>query len=101
MNELMNNIREWATAKGLDKADPSKQMLKLMEEVGEIAAALARGDMDEVKDGIGDVQVVINILSTQIDSSIEECTRIAYNEIKDRTGKLVNGIYVKDSDLGK
>nr|WP_233191608.1 MazG-like family protein [Sporosarcina sp. P18a] len=85
--------------RGLDDADPVKQMLKLMEEVGEVAAALARGDMAAVKDGIGDVYVVQTILSMQLGTSVEECASIAYEEIKDRKGDMVNGVFVKESDL--
>ncbi|WP_432352682.1 MazG-like family protein [Sporosarcina sp. A2] len=92
-------IQEWAVERNLHTADPRGQMLKLMEEVGEIAAALARKDIDEVMDGIGDVGVVINILATQVGSSIEECMELAYNEIKDRKGKMVNGVFVKEADL--
>lgn len=99
LQDLTEKIRTWAIVRGLDDADPHKQMLKLMEEVGEIAAALARGDMDAVKDGIGDANVVLTILAMQIDSSSEECTMIAWNEIKDRKGKMVNGVFVKESDL--
>lgn len=99
MQELTDKIRTWAIVRGLDSADPTKQMLKLFEETGEIAAGMARGNIEEVKDGIGDAMVVLNILATQIDSSIEECTQLAYNEIKDRKGRLVNGVYVKEADL--
>ncbi|PIC88447.1 hypothetical protein CSV71_14920 [Sporosarcina sp. P21c] len=99
LQETVDKVRTWAIYRGLDEADPFKQMLKLMEEVGEIAAALARGDMDEAKDGIGDVQVVLTILSMQIGTSIEACSGIAYNEIKDRKGKMVNGVFVKEADL--
>lgn len=99
MQTLTNNIRNWAIYRGLDEADPNKQMLKLMEEVGEIAAGLARGNTDEVKDGIGDVQVVITILAAQLGTSIEECTQLAYDEIKERKGKMVNGVFVKEADL--
>nr|WP_144399762.1 MazG-like family protein [Bacillus sp. OxB-1] len=80
-------------------ATPNNQMLKLMEEIGEIAAALARGNIDEAKDGIGDAHVVLTILSMQLGTSIEECAGIAYEEIKDRTGKMVNGVFVKAEDL--
>lgn len=99
LQETVDKVRTWAIYRGLDEADPFKQMLKLMEEVGEIAAALARGDMDEVKDGIGDVQVVLTILSMQIGTSVETCAGIAYNEIKDRKGKMINGVFVKEADL--
>lgn len=99
MQELTDKIRTWAIVRGLDGADPTKQMLKLFEEVGEIASGMARNDIAEVKDGIGDAMVVLNILATQIDSSIEECTQLAYDEIKNRRGKMINGVFVKEADL--
>ncbi|MEK4715245.1 MazG-like family protein [Sporosarcina sp. FSL K6-5500] len=99
MQDLTDKIRVWAIMRNLDEAEPTKQMLKLVEEVGEIARGLARGNMDEIKDGIGDVQVVITILAMQLGTSIEECTQLAYNEIKDRTGEMKNGVFVKAEDL--
>lgn len=99
MNELTRMIREWAIERNLDNAQPEKQMLKLIEEVGEIASAMARGDVNGVKDGIGDVQVVITILAQQSGTSIDECTKIAYDEIRNRKGQMVNGVFVKEEDL--
>lgn len=99
MNKLTSQIESWAHDRNLLTADPFKQMLKLIEEIGEIAAALARGNTQEVFDGIGDANVVLTILARQLGSSIEECTALAYNEIKDRKGRNVNGIFVKESDL--
>ena len=99
IQDTTDHIRTWAIYRGLDEADPNKQMLKLMEEVGEIAAALARGNTDEVKDGIGDAHVVLTILSMQLGTSIEECAGISYNEIKDRKGKMIDGVFVKEADL--
>lgn len=101
MQNLTDKIRVWAIMRNLDDADPTKQMLKLIEEIGEIASGMARGNMDEIKDGLGDVQVVITILAMQLGTSIEDCTQLAYDEIKDRKGKLVDGVYVKDSDIKK
>lgn len=99
LQDLTDKIRTWAILRELDCADPTKQMLKLVEEIGEIAAALTRGNIDEVKDGIGDAHVVLTILSMQLGTSIEECAGIAYDEIKDRKGEMVNGVFVKESDL--
>lgn len=99
MNELVELVEKWAKNKGLDKADPGKQMLKVVEETGEVAAALARNDQDDLRDGIGDVVVTLIILALQSDMDIYECLNVAYDEIKDRTGKMVNGVFVKSSDL--
>ncbi|MFB5432298.1 MazG-like family protein [Enterococcus casseliflavus] len=99
MNELVELVEQWAKNKGLDKAEPSKQMLKVVEETGEVAAALARNDQDALRDGIGDVAVTIIILALQNDMDLYECLNCAYDEIKGRTGKMVNGVFVKSSDL--
>jgi len=99
MDVLIESVEQWAKNKGLDKADSSKQMLKVVEEVGEVAAALARNDQDALRDGIGDVAVTIIILALQNDMDLYECLNIAYDEIKGRTGKMVNGVFVKSSDL--
>jgi NTP pyrophosphatase (non-canonical NTP hydrolase) len=99
MDVLVELVEKWAKNKGLDKAEPSKQMLKVVEETGEVAAALARNDQDALRDGIGDVAVTIIILALQNDMDLYECLNCAYDEIKGRTGKMVNGVFVKSSDL--
>ena len=99
MTNLIIAIENWSKQRGLDKADPTKQMLKLIEEVGELASGLARNNRDVITDSIGDAFVVLTILSQQLDTNIEDCVRNAYNEIKERKGKMVNGVFVKESDL--
>ena len=99
MNELVKLIEKWAREKNLDIAEPEKQMLKVVEEVGEVAAALARNNKNDLRDGIGDVVVTLVILAMQHDMDLYECLNQAYNEIKDRKGKNVNGVFVKESDL--
>ena len=90
-------IREWADERGLyEKGDPRIQTLKLVEEVGEIARAILRDDFDEVVDGIGDSVVVLTNLAELMGVSIEACTASAYEVISKRTGKMVNGTFVKD-----
>ena len=99
MNELIKAVEQWSAEKGLDKADSSKQFLKVSEEVGEVAAALARSDQEALKDGIGDVVVTLIILAQQNDTNLQECLSTAYEEIKDRKGEMVDGVFVKESDL--
>lgn len=99
LTKLDESVKVWAKDKGLDKADSSKQFLKVSEEVGEVAAALARQDMTELKDGIGDAVVTLIILAMQNGFTLEECLRQAYSEIADRTGQMVDGVFVKQSDL--
>ncbi|EOV2558308.1 MazG-like family protein [Enterococcus faecalis] len=99
MDELVKLVEEWAREKNLDIAEPGKQMLKVIEEVGEVAAALARNNKNDLRDGIGDVVVTLVILAMQNDMDLYECLNQAYNEIKDRKGKNVNGVFVKEADL--
>lgn len=176
-NELIENVKDWSTAKGIDKASPLAQMLKLNEEWGELNAGKAKADKPKLEDSIGDVLVVLIILSQQMqfenieqlvdpmqsgygkytpkdvstdmlllygakeigliasslidlvhnpgiintrtqiqfhirnlsgvlykvaineDTDMVTCLGIAWNEIKDRQGKMVDGVFVKDSDL--
>lgn len=83
----------------MDTADPTKQMLKLMEEVGELAQGLVKNKHAQVVDSIGDIYVVLTILSMQLDIDLEYCVNVAYKEIEDRKGKMVNGTFIKESDL--
>ena len=96
---LTSLIEMWSRDRNLDKADPSKQLNKFFEESGELAQGLNKGNTDQIKDGIGDVYVTLVILAQQLGLDLEECVNIAYNEIKDRKGKLINGTFVKEGDL--
>jgi len=90
-------IRIWAEERGLyNQGDPKTQTLKLMEEAGEICRAVLKKDEPEIIDGIGDCVVVLTNLAHLCGTSIEECIKAAYNEIKDRKGKMDNGTFKKD-----
>ena len=90
-------IRQWAYERGLyDKGDPKTQTLKLMEEAGEICRAVLKDNQDDVIDGIGDCVVVLTNLAELHGVTIEHCINMAYNEIKNRTGKMDNGTFKKD-----
>jgi NTP pyrophosphatase (non-canonical NTP hydrolase) len=89
-------IRQWAKDRGLDKGDPSKQLVKLMEEVGELASGIAKNKREVIIDSVGDIYVVLTILSQQLGLDIETCIAYAYHQIKDRKGKKVNGIFIKE-----
>ena len=90
-------IREWADERGLyEKGDPKTQALKLVEEVGETCRAILKENDNEAIDGIGDCVVVLTNLAELLGVPIEECIEEAYNEIKDRTGKMDNGTFKKD-----
>ena len=90
-------ILEWADKRGLlVQGNERNQLIKLYEEAGELSSAILKGKPEEVKDALGDIQVVLIILSNQLGYDLDECLKDAYNVIKNRTGKKVNGIFVKD-----
>jgi NTP pyrophosphatase (non-canonical NTP hydrolase) len=92
-----DKIRKWANERGLyDKGDAKTQTLKLMEEAGEICRAVLKDDKPEIIDGIGDCVVVLTNLAFFAGIDIEDCIDAAYEEIKDRTGKMSNGTFKKD-----
>jgi NTP pyrophosphatase (non-canonical NTP hydrolase) len=91
-------IRTWATNKGIYKSGDSKtQYLKLMEEAGELAEAILKNDETEVIDAIGDMVVVLTNLAKLRGHNIEDCVTSAYDVIKSRKGKMVNGTFVKQT----
>jgi NTP pyrophosphatase (non-canonical NTP hydrolase) len=89
-------IKEWAKTRGLDIADPTRQMLKLIEEVGELGASMARNLRDEEADAIGDIYVVLTILAMQLGFDVEQCVADAYKVIQYRKGTMQNGVFVKE-----
>ena len=148
MNELQQNIIKWAEDKGIfEKSDPTSQFLKTIEELGELASAVNKNDLPEIKDGIGDVTVTLilhskmkcsdidlnnnkiiksnsqkemittifdaindvykydsyslaietlNSLAISYGWTLQECLQSAYDVISKRTGKMENGVFVKD-----
>jgi len=94
---MFSRIREWAQDRGLyDKGNPHTQYVKLQEEAGELAKALLQNDKMEIMDAIGDMVVVLTNLAHLEDTTIEACIQQAYNVISKRTGKMINGTFVKD-----
>jgi len=92
-------IRNWAATRGLyDKGNAHTQYVKLQEEAGELAKALLDQDKEEIMDAIGDMVVVLTNLAHLQGFEIEECIDSAYNVIAARTGKMINGTFVKDAD---
>lgn len=102
--ELTTKINHWADSRGLKQADPKIQWMRITEEVGEIRDVLLKPTkftepQAALKDAIGDTLVTIIVLAHQLDLDITECLGIAYEEIKNRKGKMVNGTFVKEEDL--
>ena len=95
-----DDIRQWAKEKGIYKSgDARTQFVKIMEEAGELAQAILKNDEPEVIDAIGDMVVVLTNLAELRGYNIEKCIDSAYNVIKSRQGKMVNGTFVKRESL--
>lgn len=91
-------IRQWAEDRNLIKgSDLKSQFVKLIEEAGELANAIGKKNDIEFADAIGDMFVVLTILAAQNGMKIEDCIDGAWQEIKDRKGKMVDGIFLKDA----
>ena len=102
MDWLITAIEKWSTERGLDKINPkdsSAQLAKLMEEVGELAQGELKLDGDKVVDSVGDLLVVIIIYCQQRGLDMTDCLQLAYENIMDRKGKTVNGVFIKEEDL--
>jgi len=98
-SERFDIIRDWAATRGLyQQGDPHTQYVKLQEEAGELAKALLKNDQPEIVDAIGDMVVVLTNLAHLQGYSIEYCIDEAYKVIAARTGKMINGTFVKDAD---
>jgi len=97
LNNEFEPIREWAKQKGiLDEGDAKTQFVKLLEEVGELSHGILKKDRLEIEDAIGDCVVVLTNLAYLCNTKIESCIEGAYSEISGRTGKMINGTFVKD-----
>ena len=93
-------IRHWALERGLyQKGDVKTQYVKLQEEAGEVARAIIKNDPVELKDGIGDMVVVLTNLAHLAGFTIEDCIQSAYDVINKRKGSMINGSFVKNETL--
>ena len=97
MDDLIENVKTWAEEKNLLKKENSKaQMLKVLEELGETAGALLKNKNKEIIDGLGDSFVTLIILCYQLDLEPKQCLQSAWDEIKNRKGKTVNGTFIRE-----
>jgi NTP pyrophosphatase (non-canonical NTP hydrolase) len=97
-DNIFEDIRQWANDRGLyDKGNAKTQLIKLYEESGELSQALLKNDKAGIIDAIGDSVVVLTNLAHLVGTDIEICIKSAYDEISNRTGKMINGTFVKDA----
>lgn len=89
--------RQWGSDRNIiGGTTPFQQMGKLLEELAELYRAIIDDDLIEIKDGIGDARVVLNMIAAQYGLLVEDCDQYAYDQIKDRKGRIVNGIFTKE-----
>lgn len=103
-SDLITKINHWADERNLKHADPKIQWMRVTEEAGEIRDVLLKPTkftepQAALKDAIGDTLVTIIVLAHQLDLDVTECLSIAYEEIKNRKGKMINGTFIKEEDL--
>lgn len=103
--ELIDKVNEWAISHGLDKGNPKIEWMKVTEEVGEIRDVFLKphdfADPEwSLKDAIGDSIVTLVVLCLQLGYDVEECLTIAYNDIKDRKGVMIDDNFVKTKTRG-
>ena len=93
---ITDKIAQWHHDRNLINGSTDQaQFLKLIEETGELAGNLARGK--DIRDDIGDIIVVLINIATRNNLTIEECLDVAYDDIKDRKGTMVDGVFIKEN----
>jgi NTP pyrophosphatase (non-canonical NTP hydrolase) len=93
--KVIEQIKQWHYDRNLIKGSTdSDQFIKLLEEVFELDASITTGA--DKTDDIGDIIVVLINIAERNGLTIEQCLEHAYNDIKDRKGKMVDGIFVKE-----
>jgi len=91
------NVVQWAKDRNIiGGTQPKDQMLKLVEEFGELSTGLQKKNDFYIADAIGDCAVVLCIIAAQCGMSFGKCLESAWDEIKDRRGAVVNGVFVKE-----
>ena len=101
-DELQKAIIKWTIDRNIiNSKNIGRQFMKVSEELGELAEGINKDNQGQIKDSLGDILVTLIILSKDLDVDLLDCLRGAYDVIKDRTGKTINGVFVKETDLHK
>ena len=96
-DDFQDAIEDWALERGLiEQSTVEAQLLKLVEETAELITAIRKRDRLATQDSIGDIQTVLAVICVKLDCYLSVCASHAYNEIKDRKGRMVDGQFVKE-----
>jgi uncharacterized protein YabN with tetrapyrrole methylase and pyrophosphatase domain len=95
LDDLIERVGKWHQDRNLiDGADDKDQFCKLIQECGELSDNICKGQ--DIRDDIGDIIVVLINIAVRNNVTIEECLQVAYDDIKDRKGKMVDGVFIKE-----
>jgi NTP pyrophosphatase (non-canonical NTP hydrolase) len=95
IDEVIYKVGSWHKDRNLiDGSDDKSQVLKLLQELGELSDSVCKGE--DIKDDIGDMLVVMINICMRNRTSLNECLQCAYKDIKDRKGMMVDGVFIKD-----
>jgi NTP pyrophosphatase (non-canonical NTP hydrolase) len=98
LDKLVSRVEIWHHERNLITGSTDQaQYVKLIEEAGELAGNIARGK--DVRDDIGDMMVVLVNIATRNGYDLYDCLEVAWDDIKDRKGKMVDGVFIKEVDL--
>jgi len=98
-DDTEQKVLQWAMKRGLfENSTAWDQATKLIEEQTELLTAIHRDQRGVVIDSIGDMMVVLTMIAHFYDVDLQHCYNYAYLQIKDRTGKMVDGVFVKDDE---
>lgn len=96
---MKKQVVEWGKERDLiHEENAPTQLLKLTEEVGELAAAYLKGKRSDQEDAVGDIQIVLILFCEQVGIDYDKALYDAYHVIKNRKGKTVNGTFIKEED---
>jgi NTP pyrophosphatase (non-canonical NTP hydrolase) len=97
LDHVIAKTIQWHHDRNLvDGSTDKAQLIKLHEEVAELTG-FVEGDGSDFRDHVGDILVVLINLCERNQTSLETCLNVAYEEIKDRTGRMVEGVFIKDA----
>lgn len=98
MQQFVVNVQKWGEDRGFydanDGTSEQAQFVKLAEELGELAGAIARGK--PIEDHMGDMLVVMVHICTLQNTDLRACAAVAWDEIKDRKGHMSHGVFIKE-----
>ena len=94
---LTEKVKQWHYNRNLIAGSTDKdQYLKLIQEAGELSDNICKGN--DIADDIGDMLVVLINIAERNGLTLANCLEVAWDDIKDRKGRMVDGVFVKEED---